>query len=169
MIRLAAFLLMCTPATAQELDVQFQDGNPFDRFIVFNRGCPLADAVIVLDFTTSRGGILIDTILGGPGARDPMDVTLTEGDAVLRPVKDGDQMLRLDVATLPQVSAITVTMDVDDTIGLWEDARVFAEGAEIAGTTVTLTINDSTVTTTLNTTGRGTLTVPAKAAACPLS
>jgi len=169
MIRVAAFLLLASPADAQDLDVQFQDGNPFDRFIVFNRGCPLANATITLDFTTSKGGILIDTAYGGLGARDPMDVTLTEGNATLREVKDGDQIIRLDVATLPTVSAITVTMDVDDSVGLFEDARVYADGAEVDGTTVSITLNADIVTTTLDNTGQGKLIIPPSMATCPIS
>jgi len=60
MIRAAALCLLASPAFGQDIDVQFQDGNPLDRFIAFNRGCPIAAATLTVDFTTSRGGIVID-------------------------------------------------------------------------------------------------------------
>lgn len=168
MIR-ALLLLLAGPALAQDVDVRFQDGNPYDRFIVFNRGCPLTDFVILLDFTSSAGGVLIDTVSGGPGARDPMAVQLIEGDASLDPVRDGDQMLRLRVASLPNLAALVVTMDVDDSIGLVEEDRVFADGADVAGTTVTITLHDTITTASLDPTGQATLTLPPAAAGCPLS
>ena len=169
MIRAAALCLLASPAFGQDIDVQFQDGNPFDRFIAFNRGCPIAAATLTVDFTTSRGGIVIDTVRGGPGTRDPMDARLTEGNATLVAVTDGDQGFVVDVIRFPTISAITVVMDVDDTTSLFEDGQVFADGQELSGTTVALTLNDETVSTQLDTTGRGRLTIPPSAGACPIS
>lgn len=166
MIRAALFCLLGTPLPADGIDVSFQDGNPFDQFIVYNKGCPIGAAVITLDFTSSAGRIVIDTAYGGDGARDPMDVTLAEGDGALRAVADGDRMLRIDLNTLPHLGAVRVTMDVDDSISLFEDARVFADGSEIAGTTVFIAIDGQITSTRLDTLGRGTLN---PTGVCPVS
>lgn len=166
MIRAALVCLLGTSATAEGIDVLFRDGDGADRFIAYNQGCPISNAVITLDFTSSAGGIVIDTAYGGGGSRDPMDVTLIEGDAQLRAVSDGDRMLRIDVATFPTLSAITVTMDVDDTVGAFEDARVHANGEEVAGTTVFIAVDGQISRTRLDAMGVGTLT---PAGVCALS
>ncbi|SEV98829.1 hypothetical protein SAMN04488515_0534 [Cognatiyoonia koreensis] len=169
MIRYVLPLFMATPCAADGLLVQFQDGNPLDRFIAYNRGCPLSDVTLTLDFNTSEGGVVIDTEYGGIGTRDPAPVTLTEGAGVLRDVQDGDRRLIVDVARLPTLAAITVTLDVDDTSDAFEDARVFADGRDVAGTTVTIQSGNQTSTTILNDLGRGELEIPPNANACALS
>lgn len=169
-MRVTALLLcLARPAFGEGLDVRFQDGAPFDRLTVFNQGCPLSAATITLDFTSSNGRIVIDTHYGGLGSRDPSDVILQEGNATVRPVADGDRILRIDTESIPALSAITVSMDVDDTISSFEDARVYADGSEIAGATIQIEINGETAIATLDATGSATLAIPPAANACAMS
>jgi len=166
---ITAACILASAAQADGLDVTFQDGNPSDRLVIFNRGCPLSDLTFTLDFATSAGQIVIDTTYTPPGTRDPADVKLIEGNATIQPVEDGSQILTLDIATLPHLGAVVVTMDVDDSTDLFEDARVVATGSEIAGTTATFNINTVASSITLNDQGMGQLTLPQSAAACALS
>lgn len=169
MIRAALLCVLGAPLHAEGLTVQFQDGDPRDRLIIFNQGCPLNDAEIRVDFSTSTGRLVIDTAYGGGGTRDPAPIELIEGQAVLRPVTDGDQSLTLENVTLPNLGALVVTMDVDDRTATFEGDRVVASGSEIAGTEITFAINATTTRVTLNTFGQATLELPPSAGACALS
>jgi hypothetical protein len=160
-----SLLLMLSAQSVQAfgLQVWFFDGNPKDRLIIRNAGCPIWDATIVLDMRPTQNGILFDTVRGGPGIRDPLDITVDQGDATLGPVADGDQVLHIFVNHLRDADQITIAMDVDDS-GIGD--QVVVTGSEMQGAIVSITIEGETTQTTLDHASRGLLQIPAAAQAC---
>ena len=66
-------LISATPA-ASFVEVQFADGVPWDVFTITGTGCPISDAMMLINLRTSAAGVLIDTTYGGPGSQDPLPV-----------------------------------------------------------------------------------------------
>lgn len=125
-------LALATPANAL-VEVAFQDGNPWDFFLITNSGCPISEADFVIDLSTSVAGVLIDTTYGGPGTQDPLPAELARGDAILAPVADGDQQLIITIAHLAPENDILLQMDVDDTSTVAPGMRISVANSEIAG------------------------------------
>lgn len=159
---LLSAIIVFAPAklAANELLVWFQDGNPADRILVHNTGCPISGAKLTIDFRSSSGKVLIDTTYGGPGSRDPLDVQVARGDIRIIPPQDGAQILEIMIDDMQRGAIAEVTMDVDDQISATENMRVGVSGSEVAGTTVRLQLHQSTGDATLNETGRTAIAVP---------
>lgn len=138
---LVLFLLYVTPASA-DLKLKLWDGNPYDRLSIYNDGCAIQYAELTIDFATSKGEIILDTVRGGPGTKDPMPVKVERGPIKLAPVADGDSSLTVLIGRLATGKSAVVTMDMDDTIGWWDGPRVSVDGDDVAGTQAVLRIHD---------------------------
>jgi hypothetical protein len=160
--------LLALPAQAQDnaLSLHFADGNPYDLLHITASGCPQSDIGLTIDFRSSAAGVLMDTVLGGPGTQDPMPVRLANGTATVSPVADGDQVLRLGAIQISPTQGVEIILDLDDTTGSAGASPVQVMGSEIAGTTVTLTAQQITATGTFDASGRVTLPLPPT---CPMS
>lgn len=60
-----ALATMTTSASAQNLTIQFSDGTPKNRNTVTNVGCPIANAMIMLDLEESDGKLTFETTSQG--------------------------------------------------------------------------------------------------------
>ena len=167
LISLATSVCLASPAVGQ-IEVQFQDGNPWDTFAITNTGCAIIQAKLDIDLSTSLAGVLIDTEYGGPGTKDPMPAELARGKATLSPVTDGDQHIHLAIRKLDSGTPIQVRLDVDDTAGSRYAPKVEVYGDEITGATVTLDYAGQKTHGTFNAAGRATVALPENTPDCAL-
>lgn len=138
MMRLAALFYLSAAAASADIRLSLQDGDPYDRLIILNDGCPLGIAELTLDFTGSQGKVILDTVRGGPGTKDPMPVEVERGRLSISPVADGAQTLTVGIGGMGTGERASVTMDMDDTQGWWPGPRVVADGEDLSGTSATL-------------------------------
>lgn len=155
---IAAHVLTASAAQAL-VEVGFNDGR-WDVFTISATGCPIAEAVIVIDLVPSVAGVIIDTTYGGPGFQDPLPAQLVSGNATLAPVADGAQQLTVAVSLLDEASPIVLQMDVDDTIGTMNGSRISVARSEIAGAEVRVTVGGATSTGIFDDIGIARLTAP---------
>jgi hypothetical protein len=139
-MRLAfAFALLCTPAFAN-IEVEFIEGAPKDRFVLTNTGeCALVDTQITIDLTDSASGIIFDTTERGAGVEVFQPLQIVAGQQVLARVPvvtDGDTRVAFDITTLPADQSLVFTIDVDDTDG---GREITVSDAEIQGAKVFVT------------------------------
>ena len=126
---------LCSAETPQ-LSVMMWDGDPHDRIFIRNTDdCALVRGVLVLDFTTSRGRVLIDTQYGGLGTKDPMPVAVEHGPLTVLPVADGDRRIFIEIHGLLPAQSGTVTLDVDNEATGWFAGRVSILGEHLEGAT----------------------------------
>lgn len=140
--------------------MSYRDGAPADTFVIENQSCALFNAQFVIDLHTSVAGVLIDTAYGGPGSWDPLPAILTEGDATLAPVSDGDRRLEIQVNALQPDGRVAVTLDTDDSVSATEGQRVHVSGSEIAGATVQMVVGGIGTQAVFDTLGDATLVNP---------
>lgn len=137
-LRSVAVLLLSSPAHA-DLEVQFIEGAPKDRFVIKNIGnCDLGAAEFVIDFTGSNAGLIFDVSGAGAGVEvfQPFEVTAGAQYLATQPtISDGDQRATLSMTGLAQNETIAFTIDVDDTNGTRE---ITVADSEMSGTTVSL-------------------------------
>jgi len=139
-----AVLLLSSPSYA-DLQVQFIEGAPKDRFVIINVGdCDLGPAEFTIDFATSNAGLIFDVtdIDAGVEVFQPFEVTdgaqyLTEEPVI----SDGDQRVTLSMTGLSHNEKIAFTIDVDDTNGTRE---ITVTDGEINGTMLSLVSGDAT-------------------------
>ena len=129
-------LLLAGPAAA-DLEVTFRDGAPKDRFSITNSGtCDLSAMSVLIDLSSSPAGLIFDVTPQGQGVEVYQPLEVTSGAMFIdgiSTVRDGDQWVQLDLSGLPAQAFVTVTSDLDDTIGARE---ITVSGAEIAGARV---------------------------------
>lgn len=118
------------------------DGNPYDRLQVLNgnKCTPIAGA-LTIDMRPSAGMILLDTVRGGPGTKDPMPVEVEKGQVFLGPIEDGDQVLFVFIEHLGPGALASVTMDFDNSSEWMPWARVEVFGEHVKGTVARLEFN----------------------------
>jgi len=163
-----AFTLLASSANAQDLVVQFSDGAPKDSITVTNSGCPLANAMLVLDLGPSKGGLVFDVADQGAGVEVFQPVEIAYGYAALSPVRDGDQRLQIFVESLAAGAKLGLTADLDDTLDVGQQITVSGSemGSEMAGASITLALADRVLTSTFGTDGIAHLDLPDDASAC---
>ncbi len=140
-LKACALVFAATPVTA-DIEVTFREGAPVDRFIIENIGsCDLGPSTILIDLSQTNGALIFDVTADGDGVEVFQPIRVESGGLslpVLPEVNDGDNTLNLDLAGLPAGQSLTVTVDIDDTIGARE---ITVSGSEFVGATVQ--INDS--------------------------
>ncbi len=155
-----AGMTFVTPAQA-DLTVSFDEGAPKDRFTFLNTGnCTLKDAVIRLDLSTSKAGLIFDTTDQGAGVEVFQPLQLVSGAESLKStptVKDGDQSVRLEIAELAQDQSIAFTIDVDDTAG---GREITVSDSEISGAVVQLSKNETSISASFETGSEILLNIP---------
>ncbi|RED12052.1 aggregation factor core [Pontivivens insulae] len=140
-VLVAGSILCATPGLA-DIDVNFREGAPKDRFTISQDGtCPLSGR-LVIDLGTAPAGLIFDTDVRGVGFEVAQPFELVEGGQYLAAepaLLDGDSSIALDLLDLPNGAPLVFTIDIDNTIG----ARgITVTGSEIAGSTVVF--NDGT-------------------------
>jgi len=147
LIFLTTACLMASPCLA-DLQVQFREGAPKDRFTVTNKGaCTIESAQITIDLSGSTGGLIFDVTEAGSGVEvfQPFVVVAGSKHFVSLPeVKDGDQIVSLNLADFGANKSIAFTIDVDDTAGARE---ITVSGSEMQGATVTAVLGSQKYST----------------------
>ncbi len=132
----ALALVFATPAVA-DIEVRFEESAPKDRLTITNAGsCALSLTSLIIDLTGSQAGLIFDVTGSGAGVSVFQPFELVSGAeyvAALPRVKDGDQIVSLQLKGLKSGQRVAFTIDVDDTAGASE-TRVSA--SEIQGATV---------------------------------
>ncbi len=130
---LAFALAMSTPALA-DLQVQFDEGAPKDRFTISNVGdCALGATLVSIDLSGSPYGLIFDTTGSGAGVQVFQPFELTSGKSKLASiptVKDGQNKITLDLLGLEPQESVSFTIDVDDTVN---NREITVADAEIVG------------------------------------
>ena len=131
-----AACLMASPCFA-DLQVQFYEGAPKDRFVVTNEGaCTIETAQITIDLSESTGGLIFDVTEAGSGVEvfQPFVVVAGSKHLVSLPeVQDGDQIISLNLVSFGASESVAFTIDVDDTAGA---RQITVSGSEMQGATV---------------------------------
>ncbi|QIE43108.1 aggregation factor core (plasmid) [Rhodobacteraceae bacterium SC52] len=140
-VRGVVVALSLSAATSAQADllVTFTEGAPKDSFRILNTGnCTLKDVKIVVDLSTSVGGLIFDVTEQGEGVEvfQPFDLTQGSDALISTPtVSDGQSVVEFDVSEFREGRAIAFTIDVDDTIGT---RQITVSGSEIEGGMVSL-------------------------------
>lgn len=130
-------VLLFASAAQADLRVSFEESAPKDRFRIENTGkCTLAGSSVLIDLSTSKGGLIFDVTDKGAGVEVFQPFEAVEGKDALAgtpTVLDGQSQIRLEVARLQPNEAIAFTIDVDDTLG---QRATMVSDAEIEGATI---------------------------------
>ena len=133
---LILFFAVSTPALA-DLQVQFDEGAPKDRFTISNLGdCEMGATLVSIDLSGSPYGLIFDTTGSGAGVQVFQPFELTAGKdklASIPVVKDGQNKITLDLLGLKPREVVSFTIDVDDTVN---NREITVADAEIAGATI---------------------------------
>ena len=116
------------------MQVTFRDGNPHDRFWIKNTSCSTLVGALTLDLRSADSPVLIDTVRGGPGTKDPMPVEVLAGPIIVEPVRDGDRQIIFLLGDLPPNIEAVIGLDFDNETGWWPGPRVEVWGEHILGT-----------------------------------
>lgn len=154
-----AFLAVPT-LTMADINVQFIEGAPKDRFVIAVTGCPLPTAQIALDLGTAPAGLIFDVTASGAGVEVFQPVELVSGQASMATVTDGDQVLLLDVPGLTDGAPVTISADIDDTMANSASGQIIVRGSEIAGASVRVMDGDMTYTGTFDEAGMARVAIP---------
>lgn len=150
-----------TTPTFADLQVEFIEGAPKDRFVMTNVGdCALGNAQFEIDFTGSSAGLIFDVTSEGAGVEvfQPFEVTAGAEHLTTQPtITDGDQRAMLDISGLGVDEIIAFTIDVDDTMGT---RGITVADSEISETTVSLYIDGSTFSAVMEVEAQALLTMP---------
>lgn len=119
------------------LEIQFKESAPKDRFTITNSGdCSITDVRLDLDLSKSSGKLIFDTTETGAGVEvfQPFEAG-SEAIAQLNAdgVKDGDSTLALGVSDIAPGAAVSFTIDVDDTLENSDLGNIRVAGSEIEG------------------------------------
>jgi len=166
-MRLATlFALIATPAFA-DVSLTFIESAPKDRFVITNAGCPFGKTALTIDLRTAPAGVIFDVTASGAGVEVFQPVEVVAGDVTPSQVKDGDQVLTLQIARLATNADIVISADLDDlqTNGALGQIRV--SGSEIAQTTATLKTDGATYTAIFADTATARFDIPAPSGGCP--
>ncbi len=126
-----------------EIQVQFLEGAPKDRFVITNKGgCEIDSAEFKIDFSGSDAGLIFDVTGSGAGVEvfQPFEVTKGAAFLVSDPkISDGDQVATLSLTKFGQDQILEFTIDIDDTSGAQE---IIVSDAEIRGAMVSLSVGE---------------------------
>ncbi|RVU82829.1 hypothetical protein EOL70_20005 [Leucothrix sargassi] len=132
---LAALLTLCSQSALANIDVNFIESAPKDRFVISNSGsCSLENVRLDIDLTETAGKLIFDTTSTGAGVEVFQPFEVTKGSIkVLSPegVKDGDNTLALSIQSLPPGQSVSFTIDVDDTLKKSALGNIMVAGSEI--------------------------------------
>ncbi len=164
LILLVFSLLMAQPIAA-DLEVNFIESAPTDRFVISNSGdCDLTDLVLEIDLAPSAGRLIFDTTATGAGIEvfQPFAVSGGGIELISSPaVADGDTGLSLSIQNLAAGKSASFTIDVDDTLPVSELGQTRVANAEISGGLVTATLSEQQpVMASFGADGKATVVLP---------
>lgn len=129
-----------------DLRVNFVEGAPTDRFVIANAGpCPVGPATVTIDLARSAAGLYVDTTAQGAGVQVFQPLKVARGGewvAAAPAVADGDQILTTKLTGLPPGAAVTLTLDIDDSLASGPRGQTQIAGSEIEGAAVMVSYDD---------------------------
>lgn len=141
-----ASVLLCSQLAHANVEVNFVESAPKDRFVIENVGkCDLDNVTVDIDLTQSAGRLIFDTTSSGAGVEVFQPFEIGEGDLKLVSsvdVKDGDTGLSINVVSIQPGKSVSFTIDVDDTLTSSELGMIRVTGAEIENAQVSLRLGD---------------------------
>ena len=158
---LVCVLCALAPVARADLMVMIRDGDPLDRVLLRNTGACALTGVVEVDFSGSKGQVVIDTAYGGLGSRDPMQVEVEHGPVKPAPVADGTQRVVIALGGLAAQDVGAITFDMDNQTGWWEERRVVVTPSQLRGTEVILRLKGKAARAVFRTDGKVTLPVEA--------
>jgi hypothetical protein len=139
----SALMLMLTSFAHANIEVNFIEGAPKDRFVIANKGQCLLNALRVdIDLTNTAGGLIFDTTATGAGVDVFQPFEVASGDIRLNgkaSINDGDKVLSVTISSIAPGSSVSFTIDVDDTMPNSERGMIIVSASEIEGGIVTIT------------------------------
>ena len=132
-LRACLVVLFASPAST-DITIVIRDGNPWDTITVSHDMCGPMSGRVHLDLESSAGNMLIDTVRGGAGTKDPMPVEVLAGPIIVEPVRDGDRQITFLLGDLPPNIEAVIGLDFDNETGWWPGPRVEVWGEHILGT-----------------------------------
>lgn len=145
-IAACALSLIAAPALA-DISVAFSEGAPKDRFTIANMSnCEIGKLTLVLDLSSSAAGLVFDVTDAGAGVEvfQPFELVSGSKSIIGEPVvRDGDNILRLELANFAKSEPVSFTIDVDDTLG---GREITVSGSEIAGARFDVTFENKQLT-----------------------
>lgn len=143
---LAASIVFASPLSA-EIQIEFKEGAPKDRFVISNLGdCDYKNVSMQVDLSNSAGKLIFDTTNQGAGVEVFQPFEIVSGQEWIIDTdtpSDGDQSFALEIAALPSGADLILSTDVDDTIAARE---ITVRGSEFNGSTAAVTIDGRTET-----------------------
>ncbi len=129
---------MVVPAMATaDIEVQFYGDNG-DKFVITNAdACPLFDATIEIDLSSSSGLLFFDVTTAAPGHGGPTPFSVSQGQDYLEDIpqiKDGDKTIILNIKNFPAEAVLEFFADTDyDNFGAGGQTHSsFSEGATVS-------------------------------------
>jgi hypothetical protein len=149
----AVSLAVFTPATHANLQVQFAESAPKDRFSFSNLGvCSLKDVVLTIDLAQTRGKLIFDTTATGAGVEvyQPFETSSSTVKLVgSSSVADGETSLTIGIDTIGTGEIVSFTIDVDDTLPQSQLGMIRVTGSEMQGAKVTVSAQGLPVSSTM--------------------
>lgn len=144
-------LLSLTTFSYADINIEFDEGAPKDRFTISNSsGCDLSGGTIMIDLSKSSAGLIFDTTGRGAGVEVYQPLEITQGEDMLAQmpsVSDGDNTIELAFNSFANGDAISFTIDVDDTIGQRE---ITVSNAEISGAAFSMKFGAQNISATFD-------------------
>jgi hypothetical protein len=137
-------LAIFVASTAQaDVLVRFIEGAPKDRFVISadTNDCAGVATSVTIDLAPSSGGLIFDVTGQGSGVEVFQPFELISGaDKVTKAstLRDGDQILTLELSQVSKDMPVSFTTDLDDTQA---GRQITVSGSEITGAMVNVAQN----------------------------
>ncbi len=135
-------LLGATLTASANVQVNFVESAPKDRFVIKNTGqCDLNNVTVEIDLSNSAGKLIFDTTATGAGVEVFQPFEVREGAVKLQSsntVADGDKSLTVNIEQLAADQSVSFTIDVDDTMPVSSLGQIRVAGSEMQGAQVRL-------------------------------
>lgn len=132
-----------------EIVVNFIESAPKDRFVFKNEGsCSYESLHVEIDLTESAGRLIFDTTDSGAGVEVFQPFEVRDGEIRLvstDQVRDGEQVLTVEIKNLTPDSTASFTIDLDDTLPKSELGQIRVSGAEIMNGLVSVSYKEQPV------------------------
>lgn len=130
--------ILLTSQAQADVTVRFIEGAPKDRFVI-STSCAMGLTDLTIDMAGSKAGLIFDTTGSGAGVEVFQPLEFVSGQSALNTipeVKDGDASVGFSIQSLTPETALSFTIDVDDTLSNGERGQIIVTGSEIEGAQV---------------------------------
>jgi hypothetical protein len=140
-VLIAASLSILAQSALADINVQFVESAPKDRFVITSDTCPLSNIDVLIDLSGSAGALIFDVTADGAGVEVFQPVEIETGGTIATPVVDGDQQVSFRISTLSAGEEVVISADLDDVLTQSALGQIRVAGSELDGATVQMTIS----------------------------